>query len=408
MKRGSQIAAAILAGLMLAAPAAAQDRPPGWQPPPPILVPNFREQWREVVSELATYVKQRNPNAVVLMRGGAELLVKGEREVQWDDVQDPDGRNYERRLPLGTVFREFIKPLDGLVLDGLYCGPYRFEKPLGETIRERKALDAKLAEDRAHGIQRPPVATPMGPFSIDPAKELARAAEIRRKAEVAERQRREVYAIEAMRGFGRRILSVERCATPAEAEAARARAARDQILAFAKADDSRLDRLPPGHAPLENSDPVRSLTAARNWLVLLDAEHYGTRAEWVSALDGTNYDILVIDVTHRGDDPLTKADVATLHYKALGAPRLVLADIPIGRAFDTRWYWRKGWTAGNPAFLYAPDRTQPGAYIADLANPKWKELLGKYVAGAMDLGFDGVVFDDLDTYLWFENLMPLE
>lgn len=408
MKRGPQIAAAILAGLALALPAAAQDRPPGWQPPPPIMVPNFREQWREVVAELATYVKQRNRNAVVLMRGGAELLVKGEREVKWDDVQDPDGRDYERHLPLGTVFRDFIKPLDGLVLDGLYCGPYHFDKPLDEALRERKALDAKLADERSRGIQRPPVPTPMGPFSIDPAKELQRAAEIRRKAEIAERQRRELYAIAAMRSFDRRLLSLERCAAPAEAEAARAHAARDRVLTFAQADDGDLDRLPSGHAPQENADPVRTLTAARNWLPLLDAGRYGDRAEWVAALDGTNYDILVIDVAHRGSDPLTKADLAALHYKTMGAPRLVLADIPIGRAFDTRWYWRKGWTAGAPAFLFAPDRTQPGAYIADMADPKWKELLGKYVAGAMDLGFDGVLLDDLDTYLWFEDQEPLD
>jgi len=35
-------------------------------------------------------------------------------------------------------------------------------------------------------------------------------------------------------------------------------------------------------------------------------------------------------------------------------------------------------------------------------------MLGKYIAGIMDLGFDGVVLDNLDTYLWFEDLMPLD
>jgi len=50
----------------------------------------------------------------------------------------------------------------------------------------------------------------------------------------------------------------------------------------------------------------------------------------------------------------------------------------------------------------------PGSYVTDVDDPQWKELLGKYLAGIIDLGFDGVVLDDLDTYLWFEELMPLD
>ncbi len=401
------VALLAIATLLAGFPARAQQRPPGWEPPPISQIPNFREEWRQVVQTLATYAKGRNPNFVVLMRGGAELLVKGEREADWEQERDPDGLTYEKRLPLGTVFREFIQPLDGLVLDGLYCGPYKLDKPLAEAIRERRALDAKLAEERGHGIRRPPVAVAVGPFSIDPQVELKRAAEVRRLAATAERQRREIYAVDAMRSFGRTVMSVENCASAAEADAARSHALRDRVLTFAADGDARLDVLPPGHAPLENADPVTTITAARNWLPMLHGDRYGIRAEWVAALAGTNYDVLVVDVAHRGTDPLTKADVAKLHFKNLGPPRLVLAELPIGRAFDTQWYWQKGWAVGNPPFLYAPDSSQPGAYIADLANPQWKELLGKYIAGIMAVGFDGVMLDDLDTYLWFEDLMPL-
>jgi endo-alpha-1,4-polygalactosaminidase (GH114 family) len=41
-------------------------------------------------------------------------------------------------------------------------------------------------------------------------------------------------------------------------------------------------------------------------------------------------------------------------------------------------------------------------------DPKWKELIGKYVQGILDLGVDGILLDQLDTYLYFEDLMPLE
>lgn len=378
--------------LLVATPAAAQD--PGG--------PNYREEWRQIVVELAAYAKKRNPNFVVLMRGAPELLVKGNWEWQWEDARDPDGKTIDQRLPVGAAFRDFIKPLDGLVLDGLYCGPYHFDKPLGEAIAERKKLDAQLADEHKRGIQRLPVAIPNGPFSIDPQEELKRAAEIKRKAEVAERQRREIYAIEAMRGFGRAVLSIEDCDSAANAEAAFAHGVRDGIKSFAAADDPRLDKLPPGHAPAENAQPVTSVTSLHNWLPMVDGQRAGTRAQWVSQLAETNFDMVVMDVAHRSE-PLTKADVAAIHFKNMGPPRLVLADLPVGRAYDTRWYWQKGWAVGQPTYVIAPDQDRPGAYFTDLGNAQWKELLGKYIAGIMDLGFDGVMLDDLDTFRWFED-----
>ena len=115
-----------------------------------------------------------------------------------------------------------------------------------------------------------------------------------------------------------------------------------------------------------------------------------------------------MDVGWRGVDMFNKADIARLKLKSLGEPRLVLAEMPMGRAFDWRWYWQQGWQAGNPPFLFAVDKREPGAFITDPLSPQWLEILGKYIAGVMDLGFDGVMMDDIDTYLWFEDLMPLD
>lgn len=305
------------------------------------------------------------------------------------------------------MFRPYLKAVDGMIFDGLYCGPYKFDKPLAQVIKDRKQLDADLAEERRRGINRPPVPQPLGPFSLDPKVELARAAEVLRLAAVEERQRRVVYALDAMKSAERPVFAIETCATQADADAARAKGDRDHILVFSQTDDARLDRLPPGHARAENAARVVGVTTARNFLPMLRGDRYGTRTQWMTALGATNYDVLMIDVIHRLE-PLVKADIAGLKYKGLGAPRLVLADMPIGRAFDWRWYWQKEWQAGNPAFLYAPMADQPGAFITDVRDPGWKEVLGKYLAGIVDLGFDGVVFDDLDTYLWFEDMMPLD
>ncbi|MGE5514881.1 MAG: hypothetical protein ACM31D_03575 [Bacteroidota bacterium] len=394
--------------LMLAAlPAIALEKPRDWRPPAPETVPNFREEWRNVVIELASYAKTRKPGFVVLVRGGSELFVKGEREVEWDEVRDPDGKTFEKRLPLRSVFRPYVKVLDGMVVDGLYCGDDAFGQPLDKTVKDRLALDAKLSEEKAQGIQRPPVPQQFGPFSIDPKEELRKAAEVKRVAERLERQRRLVYAVDALRSQGRTILSIENCRNQKEVDAAYKAAERDRVLSYAAVNDEDLTHLQRGHPRNENAQPVITVTGARNWMPLLRADRFGNKAEWLMAMERTNHDAMLIDVTHRGADPLTKDEVKRLRFKELGAPRLMLAVLPVGRAYDWRWYWQKGWGAGNPSFLFAPDTDDPGSFITAVSDPQWKEMLGKYLVGIMDLGFDGVVLDDLDTYLWFEELMPL-
>ena len=394
--------------ILAAAPAAAIEKPRDWRPPTISQIPNHRELWRNVVIELASYAKQRRQDFVVLVRGAPELMVKGERERDWEEARDPNGTNFEKRLPLGSVFRPYVKVIDGMVVDGLYCGGDALGKPLDKAIKDRLDLDAKIVEEKAQGIQRPPVPQPFGPFSIDPKEELRKAGEAKRAAEREERQRRLVYAINALRNQGRTVLYIEDCASQKEVDAAYKGAARDRVLTYAAVHDSALNALPKGHPWAENALPVTTITAAKNWLPLVRADRFGNKAEWVMSMSGTNHDALLIDVAHRGSDPLTKDDVTKMHFKELGAPRLMLAVLPVGKAYDWRWYWQKGWEAGNPPFLIAPDRDDPGSFVTDMNDPKWKEMLGKYIAGIMDLGFDGVVLDNLDTYLWFEDLMPLD
>ena len=397
----------VLLGLVLAVPALALDKPRDFIPPPVQRIPNFRDQTREVILELASYAKKRDPNFQVIMRGGAELLVKGEIEVEWESIRDPDGTNFIKRLPLGATFRPLIRSLDGLVLDGLYCGPAKFDTSLAEAIKARRALDAQLSRERSQGIQRPPTPVLMGPFSNDPAEELRKASEVRQLQERAETQRREIYAIGAMRDEGRTLLSVDVCANQTDADAAIRAGARDKAPAFAKSGGGdKLDQLPRGTPAFENPAEVNTIATARNWLPILRSDRFGTKGDFINAIADTNYDVVVVDVAHRGADLLVKSDIARLKFKKLGPRRLVLAVMPIGRAFDWRWYWQKDWDVGSPAFLFAHDEA-PGTYITDTGSTEWRAVLSKYLTGIMDLGFDGVMFDDVGTYSWFEDLMPL-
>ena len=394
-------------GLILAAPAWALDKSRDFVPPPADQIPNFRDDFRNVIIELADYAKKRSPTFQVLMRGGSELVVKGEAEVTWDELHDPGGSNFIKRLPLRAAFRPLIKRLDGIILDGMFCGPYRFEKPLADLLQERRDLDQELDRERKQGIHRPPTPIEMGPFSNDPKEELRKAAEIKQKQMRAELQRRELYAIDALRAEGRNVMSVDFCADRKELDAAYRAGQRDHVPTFAKVGTGPLDEAPRAHPYFENTIEVTSTANARNWLPILRSDRFGTKGKFIEAIADTNYDAVMVDVAHRSADLLVKSDVQRLKFKKLGARRLVLAVMPIGRAYDWRWYWQKGWDVGNPAFLFAHDEAD-GVYITDLASGEWRGLLGKYLAGIIDLGFDGVVFDDVGTYLWFEELMPID
>ncbi|RAU23179.1 hypothetical protein CU669_03190 [Paramagnetospirillum kuznetsovii] len=392
--------------LALASPALALDKPRDFVPPPMERIPNFRDQTRDVILELARYAKKRSPNFQVMMRGGSELLVKGEIEVEWEDIRDPQGTNFIKRLPLRATYRQLVQTLDAIVVDGLYCGPYKFDKPLAELVKARRDLDAELDAERRRGIHRTPTPVEMGPFSNDPTEELRKATEIKVKQERAEVQRRALYAIAAMRDEGRNVLSVDFCADAKETEAAFRAGARDKTPTFAKTGETPLDDTPRAHAAYENPAEVLSLATARNWLPVLRSDRFGTKGKFMDAVANTNYDMVVVDVAHRSSDLLVKSDIAKLKFKKLGARRLVMAAMPIGRAYDWRWYWLRDWDVGNPAFVFAHDEP-PGVFITDTGSGEWRGVLGKYLAGIMDLGFDGVMFDDVGTYLWFEDLMPL-
>lgn len=398
----------VLAALLVAPVSLqAMEKPRDWIAPPPETVPNHREMWRQVIIELARYAKARKKDFTVLVRGGVELVVKGEREAEWDDVQDPAGVMFEKRHPLGQPFRPYVNAIDGLILDDLYCGADAFAKPLDQAIKDRRDFDKVLAEERARGIQRPPIPEPLGPFSIDPEVEKARAAEYRRQANKVERQRRIIYAVDSLRQAGRRILSLESCKDAKAISTAYRDAARDKVLTYAHAGDERLNRVPGGHPWGENADPIPTLNQARNWLPVLSSEKFGSKSEWVAAMEHSNYDILLVDVAYRGMDGLSFADTLKLKYKNLGSRRPVMAVLSLGKAYDSRWYWKPEWRTGEPPFLFAPDPDVPGSWVVNMEDAQWKEMLGKTLAGIIGAGFDGVVLDDVDTYLWFEELMPL-
>mgnify|MGYP002747507802 CR=1 FL=1 len=86
--------------------------------------------------------------------------------------------------------------------------------------------------------------------------------------------------------------------------------------------DRLLDVIPDRRPMHENADDVTRLKQVKNFLVLLNPEHFKTRESYIAALTATNYDLLIVDLYY-GDRPLAPAEIARLKHKANGGRRLV-------------------------------------------------------------------------------------
>jgi endo-alpha-1,4-polygalactosaminidase (GH114 family) len=318
-------------------------------------IPNHRQLMRTIVINLSTYAKTRDLDFFVLTRDAPELLVKEARESDWEAARDTDGAAAGKYTPVDSVVQPYLKAIDGLLIDGLFCGRDGVDRPTDEVG----------------------------------------ARTLRKAVAVAQRE-------------GREVLTIEYCKSPNRAATVARQAAKAKTLTcIDQTGNTQLARIPASPPQSENADHVTELHQARNFLAMFHSQAYGSRSEWVEALAATNYDLLLLDPFWRGSDPLTADDVKHLKYKRLGTARLVVATLSVGRAADTRYYWNPEWHVGNPDWLEAPDPETPTQTLVRYWDPAWEEILGGYLKAIMDCGYSGVLVDYADAYLYFEQMMPL-
>ena len=317
-------------------------------------IPNHRQFMRDIVGELARYARLRNPQFIVLMRNAPELLIKEGREYEWETGRDPDAPA-GKYAPVGTVMQTVLNAIDGMLIDGLFVGRDKVDQPTGEADAKLSWLAAMLLEKE-----------------------------------------------------NRRILTVEYCKDKKQFDAAMKKATAAKTLSyFDKDGDKSLGTIPSTLPTKENARHIIRLGEASNFLPMLRSDGFRSREAWITALSGTNYDIVLIDPFWLGSQSLTFSEIKTLRFKRLGARRLIIASLPVGRAMTDRFYWNKDWKPGSPGWLVGPDPDMPWRNAARYWMPEWKAIIGKYMQGLVDLGVDGVLLDEVDAYLYFEGLMPL-
>lgn len=317
-------------------------------PPPVNTVPDYRGMLRDMVIQVAAYGHGRVPGFSVVIRGGLGLMLKSERDAKVEAINNPPNRNNPNpppTLPVGAQEREFLRALDGAILDGQYCSHQATASP---------------------------------------------------------------GYINMMENLGMVVISVDHCGTQAAAITAWKNGRGNGVLPHVDAGDGPLARVPAARPMGETADIIDSLGKARNILLFDRNDGYDSKQQWVQAMLATNYDVLAVDPFWRDRTPLTADDVHKLKQKALGSARLVLARIDLTHARDTDWYWQTAWSSTLPPWIIGVVDKQPGRFEAAPWSPDWREIVGRTIAGLMDLGYDGVVLEGTDLYIPLEAKTPLQ
>ncbi|MBI5092418.1 MAG: endo alpha-1,4 polygalactosaminidase [Candidatus Hydrogenedentes bacterium] len=196
---------------------------------------------------------------------------------------------------------------------------------------------------------------------------------------------------------GLTVLVADYCSTPSKVDNSYAQNAALGFISFA-ANQRNLTSIPPYPATPYNvhSGDVTVLGQVKNFLYLLNPGEFASKAGFLGALQGTNYDLILIDAFFNGEQ-LTTSDIASLKTKANGGHRLVIAYMSIGEAEDYRYYWQSSWAAHPPAWLDAVNPNWPGNYKVRYWDPAWQAIIfgsqTAYLDRILAAGFDGVYLD---------------
>lgn len=215
---------------------------------------------------------------------------------------------------------------------------------------------------------------------------------------------------------GVEVLATDYCSTASYMDDSYTRNASHGFISFA-ADSRDLDTIPdyPPEPYEVHPGDVTTLADAKNFLYLLDPSAYTTKAGYLGAIDGTDYDLVIMDLFFEDGDgnvaALNSDDLAPLKTKANGGSRLLICYMSIGEAEDYRFYWQDDWDRDPPEWIAAENPLWRGNYKVEYWDTDWQAIIfgsdSAYLDKILDAGFDGVYLDIIDAYEFFEDALGL-
>ena len=216
---------------------------------------------------------------------------------------------------------------------------------------------------------------------------------------------------------GVEVLVTDYCSTHSYMDNSYTQNASHGFISFA-ADSRDLDTIPdyPPDPQSVHPDNVTTLAEAENFLYLLDPSSYTTKADYLNAINKTNYDLVIMDLFFEDGDgnaaALDSDDLALLKTKHDGGgSRLLICYMSIGEAEDYRFYWQEDWDRNPPEWIAVENPLWRGNYKVEYWNTDWQAMIYGSDSAYLDMiiaaGFDGVYLDIIDAYEFFEDAVGL-
>jgi len=175
----------------------------------------------------------------------------------------------------------------------------------------------------------------------------------------------------------------------------------EQFIAFPRENANYDYKYIPATVHHENADNIQTLAQAQNYLYLISTDNYSDKATFLSAIQQTNFDVVIIDAFF-GDELLTSTDVAGLKIKSNGAQRLVISYMNIGSAEKYRYYWKKTWGVHHPLWLKKKYEGYKDEIWVKFWKDEWQEIIygndDSYTKKLLNAGFDGAYLDNVEAY----------
>lgn len=203
------------------------------------------------------------------------------------------------------------------------------------------------------------------------------------------------------------VLSIDYCTTPKFVEDSYKKNFEKDYISIATTRE--LDKIPsypttPYHANAQN---ILKISQAKNFLYLINPSLFSTKEKFLQAVRNTNYDLVVMDLFFRENDPFTLAEITSLKMKQNGGKRMIFSYMSIGEAENYRYYWQKEWLTYPPVWLDKENPNWPGNYKVKYWIAQWQRIIfgisGSYLHRILEAGFDGVYLDIIDAFEYFEN-----
>ena len=196
------------------------------------------------------------------------------------------------------------------------------------------------------------------------------------------------------------ILNIDYCKNLRNRSMATLMARQDNVVNFSS--DRELTSIPV--AELYPND-VNSLADVNNFIAVFNPQKHEVKGMYLSALQRSNYDLLIIDAFYHGE-LLTVEDITKLKVKPNGKRRLVYSYLSVGEAEDYRYYWKKEYKNNPPVWLEEANEDWEGNYKVEYWHPEWKTILYKdkdsYLNKLLACGYDGAFLDVIDSFYYFE------